>query len=549
MPITNIPTFADGELPSASKLNQLGTAISTKFSGSIAGSDLSWPLIAQGALDMNENSINNLQKLWNVVNVAEYDTFADAVAALPTNGGSLFIPPGTVTTDGAELDTSNTLVFGTGRGSVLKLTSGSTSGYLVRTATALENIGFCDLTIDGNSATGSGQDGVQIRDCDGVRISGCHFKGFSGEHLVLTHSGTQGNPTENALIYGCHFKDGSGDQLLMDDVDGVQIVGCNFDNPTTKGINGTPSSASSIMRSILVQGCTVSGCNNGIYIVGGGGTEDDKWRLVKIIGNEIVTDAGNGITCGTTSAIVKYGLVSGNIGFGVSGDGINALLSRGKISDNCFPEAGGDGLDLLASANVWVQGNDFSSATTKGIDASACDSCVISGNNLRGAAEAIDLDGATTPYVSGNLGYHDGSQDTIYAATPGESKTGVYVANYIIPASTVKVGDVVRVFVKSSTAAASPTLAVSLDGGTTELSVGEYSAAGRSAAVAEFVVEGLTGTNTLASSLWVATTNQGEADAQTFTVDWTSDVTVTFESASADISLDYFSVEIIGGTT
>ena len=54
MAITGIPTFVDGEIPPAAKLNQLGDAITTKFGGAVTPGDMSWPMVVQGNIDFDK---------------------------------------------------------------------------------------------------------------------------------------------------------------------------------------------------------------------------------------------------------------------------------------------------------------------------------------------------------------------------------------------------------------------------------------------------------------------------------------------------------------
>lgn len=572
MAISNIPTFTDGEILTASKLNQLGTAVSTKFSGAVTGADMVWPLVAQGNINMSSQyTLSNLRTLWNVVNVAEYDTVADAIAALPTGGGCLFIPPGTVTTDGQTLDTSNTLVLGTGRGSILKITASASSGYLMRTSTGLSNIEFADLTIDGNTNTGSGQDGLQIRDCVGVRISGVYFNDFSGESLVLTHSGSQGNPCEEVLIYGCHFEAGSGDQLLMDDVDGVQIVGCRFENPTTKCINGTPSNSSSLMRSILVQGCKFSDAANSIYIVGGSGTASDLWRLVRIIGNEILTDSGTAITCGTASAIVKHGIVQGNVAVGITGDGVKALLSTGLIEGNYMPSMGGDGCDFSSSADAVVKNNIFSDNGAYGVDAQSTTNCRVLHNDCHNSTtEAIIRDSATGLVVENN--YVDNGQiqpgrwywQSPAADADSSGTSGTFSTTVTIPANTVKVGDVIQIIVACSHAGTGADATFSVDYGTngtngtaTVLDASEeavqmiwlHCTATSGAGALQGMIFGQTNEATIGLAEQPWDINSDEAAG--LTIDLTADLTLSIDwtkaTGSNTIALKNFGVMIIPG--
>ena len=547
MAISNIPTFTDGEILTASKLNTLGTAVSTKFSGAITGADMVWPLVCQGNIDFNSFGVTNLAKLWNVVNVAEYDTVTLAIAALPAAGGSLFVPPGTTTLDTVELDTSNTQVFGTGRGSILKITTAASGGYMMKTSTGLTNIGFSDLTISGNAQTGTGQDGIQVKDVVGVKFTNVYFDDFSGESLVLTHSGTQGNPCEEVQIIGCHFEDGAGDQLLMDDVDGVQIVGCRFENPTTKCINGTPSTSASYMRSILVQGCKFSTAANSVYIIGASDTASDNWRLVRVLGNEILTDSAVAITVGTTAARVTFGHIANNVGTAISGDAIKVLLQTGLIEGNYFPVAGGDGCDITSSADCAVRGNDFADATTFGVDATSSTNCRVFNNDVHGhggGSEGVVKDSSTGLKHGGNVGDFGGYLVSSTNVNVAEAITADDSASYtdfaytlVIPKDTLT-GDGCGVRLRAwfDNPAGDGILRIQMDGATIAL-VDYGSGSVDDAMLSCTVTLNSAGVSAASNTVWasvglakggIAGSTGVENSAGTATVDWATDITFTF---------------------
>ena len=406
MAISNIPTFTDGEILTASKMNTLGTAITTKFAGAVTGADMAWPLVAQGNIDMNQSyTFTNLRTLWKIINVDEYDTLSDAVAALPSAGGALFVPPNTtITADGVAM-TKPVLVYGAGKTSVLKLTSAASSGYLIR-ATGTNDVDFHNLTLDGNSATGSAQDGIQLRQIDGARITNVWFKNFSGSHLQVGNEGTGGNNSIDVMVHNCKFEGGSVDQLKINDVDGMTVSACRFANPTGDCIEGTPTDTSAKMRSITVSGCVMSDCTRGIYVVGASATANDLWRLISVSNNTVLTSSGTGITVGAASAVVKHSSVIDNRVIGTTANALVVNIEGGQVTDNYAPAAGAKAIDLELSKTIKVSGNEFESATTIGIDATATTSVRIWGNDVIGAGtEGIDTNGATTPYVIDNLGH------------------------------------------------------------------------------------------------------------------------------------------------
>jgi len=565
MAISNVPTFTDGEIPSAAKLNQLGTAVTTKFSGGVTGADLVWPLVAQGNIDMNSAyTFTNLRTLWSVVNVNEYDTFADAVAALPSAGGCLFVPPGTTVTLDGETVAKAFCVLGAGKTSVLKITTAASSGYMLRTSTDLEGVDIVNCTIDGNTATGSGQDGIQIRKCSQVNLVNVWFKNWSGTPLVIGNDGTGGNNSAEVRVIGCHFEGGSGRHILIEDVDGLTIAGSTFENPTTICIEGTPTDSSAHMERITVTGNDFANCSQFVDIKGASATANDLWRLVTVCDNNGDTCSGDGITVGDTTAIVKWGTVSDNTLVAVTGDGIVALLQNGRIADNEVPGAGGDGLDMTDCQDCTVKDNNFANAGANGIDATNSDDNFIVGNIVSGfATEAVVKDGTTGNLYSDNHGdsySRIGSAGFFYenpASDDSTSANGQFATTVTIPAGTVQIGDVLRLTATTSASGANDRTFAFRIGGVDVSALIQNSGTVSGVLQCIVVVTALTGAATYASSSGVYSTGAGDPAADgglagdtTITVDWTTDTDIGMsfaQTATQTVVLDNLFVEMLGG--
>jgi len=369
MAISNIPTFADGEILTAAKLNQLGTAVDTKFSGAITGADMAWPLVAQGNIDMNNSyTFTNLRTLWGVVNIDEYDTFADAVSALPSAGGCLFVPPGTTIDLDGETISKSFMIMGCGRTSVLRTTLNASTGFMIRTAAGVSDVEIINCTLDGRSATGTSEDGLQLRQVSKALLHGVWFKNFKKDALFIGNDGTAGNESTDVKVLGCHFEGGDDDQIFIDDVDGLVIAGCTFDNPTDICIEGTPDTVASKMRSIKIYGNEFKNCVQAVDIKGASATANDLWRLIQVYDNDVYTCSGDAITVGHTTAIIKWAKVSDNNIIAAGGDALVVLASGGKVANNYCPDAVGDGLDMTDCQGVSVNNNDFTDAGALGID-------------------------------------------------------------------------------------------------------------------------------------------------------------------------------------
>jgi parallel beta-helix repeat protein len=556
MPISNLPSFTDGQLLTAAQLNQIVTALQTKFSGNVSGSDINWPLVAQGNISLNDAyTLTSMRTLWNVINADEYDSLADAVSALPAGGGAIFIPPNTtIEADGVDI-AKPVCIYGAGKTSVLRLTSGSTSGYLLR-ASAVSNVDLVNLSIDGNSGTGSAQDGVQLRNVDGARVLNVEFDDFSGEALVITNDGTAGQSCRDVVVGDCKFNGGDANHLFVRDVRGLVVANCRFDNPTDDCIYGEPSASGAYLQSVLIANCHGSSCDFGIQLLGASGTASDNWSRIRVIGCDFDTVASSGMRLGTTSKILKSCLVAGNTLSNVTGDAFQALIAGGLITGNYAPGAGGDGIDLTDSTDLSITNNDFHDATSTGIDLTNSTDCTVAYNNLSGAGTALVTTNASGQYISSNIGALAPTVKTAYGSNPDEASasaaSGTFSESVTIPAGTVTVGSVIRVRAHAahSGTADNSTFRVALAG--EQAQAVTVNSANDANGDWVFVVKALSGTGSTASSLQGLNSNNGiYVSNATLDVDWTSDVLVDIDWTKANtangLTLNTFSVEINGG--
>lgn len=606
MAITSLPTFADDEILSAGKLNQLRSAIETKFAGAITGGDIAWPLVAQGSLDMAGFSILSVKRFWNVFNADEYATLQEAIdAAEAAGGGCVFIPPNTTfSADGLTVTQSDIAIVGCGASSVIAHSSGASSGYLLRSSAGLSNLTVAHLKLDGSTNASAGQSGLYFQQATGVHLDHVVFDDFTGDHVRFENDGTAGNNCADVWVTDCVFDNGDAGHIFMNDVDGAHIAGCRFDGATTDAIEGVPDAAASKMRSIEVTGCRFVDGVRAVYIVGDSGTANDLWRLVRVHNNEAFSQSGDAITVGATSAVVKHGqiadnnilsvtgdaivanlaggMVSDNYASGVGGDAIVASIDDGNVSDNHVlsvtgdaivasmtvgkisgnyaASAGGDGLDMTSASDIEVSGNNFADAGARGIDATSSTNCRILNNDVHGATtEGITKASATGLVCNSNHGDHNTTVDTVYVAAPNETAatagSGTFAANYTIPANTLKVGDVVRIRAQFSHTGTGDLSGAGPDFGGGQqadfvMTNSSHSCAGEWVAI----VEALSGAgSTIVSHIGVNNNNGAYAQQSSLNVDWTSDVQIDIDWTKANSSngfdLIMFTVELIGGST
>lgn len=453
MTIPTLPTWTDQEVQSAGKLNLLTAALEAKFAGSIGGADLAWPLTAQGNIDMNGYDLLGLKKFWNVFNVDEYDDIQAAIDAAEAAGGSgVFVPPNNTNNDAEGLTCSGTVhIFGAGKRSIISLTSGATAGELLATTTSPSDLGFSNLVIDGATKTGSGQNGIVLKNVDGCIFDRVIFQNFSGHALVLNNEGTAGNQCSNIVLMGCRFSGGTGDHIIGNDIEGLNITNCQFLDPGSDAIVLTPDGTASYMRGIVIESCRFTSVARAIYVVGASGTANELWRQVQIHDNQVYTASAVSITVGAASAVLKWVSVKNNTMISTTG-GLLVQADGGEVCGNYAPTTNGVGLDMTDSQELVVEDNRFPDAVGIPIQSTNSDDCRVHRNDVHGGGngdEPIVKDGTTgnsyeynhgDEYGVGGKQYVDG-QGAIGAGTTSGTFTG---GLFTIPANSVKAGDRLR---------------------------------------------------------------------------------------------------------
>ena len=408
MPITNLPTFVHKQLLTAAQLNQIVTALQTKFAGNISGSDLVWPLVTDGDIDFGgTNTLLNLPTLWDVVNADEYDTFTDAVAALPTAGGSIYIPSGSsVVTDGINVTGKNICIFGDGDSSILDLTSSASSGYLIKHSGGGQyRFQMYNLMVDGNT-TGSAQDGIRLAQVFSAKFHNVTFKNFTGRAIWITNSGAAGNYSDNVQVSNCLFEGGTLAQVEANDVIMLQIMGCQFSGGSAEHVKINPSTSSHWAKQIkIVDNCMKSG-TTAVDIIGNGVALNNMYGFIDVSGNIIESPSAAGISLGSTSHMLTKVRCVGNIIDAPGTIGISANVNYGQIKDNTVYTAGSYGIDLGRSKYASTTGNLCRTSGTYGCNLSTCTGCIITGNDFSLSSSGIfnNRDTCTSPVIYNNVG-------------------------------------------------------------------------------------------------------------------------------------------------
>lgn len=452
MPIVGLSTFEDNEILSAGKLNTLVQALESKFSA-LTADDFTWPMVVQGNIDFDQrHSIVNLQTFWNYVNAAEYDTLQLAIDAA-VGGGCVIIPLDTVVpADSVDIEQSGVWIVGCGASSVLKLKSGASGGYHIRTGSGgLTDIGIMNLTMNGQNI--AGQAGFQFRFTDGCTVKGVTFQNYAGAALTFTHAGTPGTQKcQNVEVSGdCRFEGGSGAHISGIDIDKGRFSHITSDGATaTAALDFEPATAASFLRDISFDNIHVADTTGiGWQVLGQDTNPTVNFSRIRISDSTITGTTGVGLIAGTTTKVIRHLTVSNVSIPDILADAMHVCGDQGSVSDCYLYNAQDDGIDMLASKNVEVKDNNCESAGAYGIDCSATENCTIHDNNVVDSTSGGLLKlGATEPRCWDNAGDELGLGSTYvdianYTASGGSATT---VFTKTLPGNTlVKKGDSIRI--------------------------------------------------------------------------------------------------------
>ena len=555
-----LPVFEVREKLTAEKMNAFRDAVEAKFAGGITPADWSWPFVVQGNIDFaGTYGIVSLKTFWNLINAQEYINAGGSLqsaidAAQTAGGGCVVIPPDTtIETNGVNITGSLTTIMGFGHSSVLKLSSGSSSGYFFRNATGgMTDIAILNVAFDGQN-TGTGQAGVIIRRVSRFIMDTVYMKNFSGFAIQITHDGTPGNSCSDVVLRNVVCTGGtsaSATHLKVEDCDGLTLSKFNSKSCPASAILMEPTGAAGILRDMTIEGVRVqSPTGKGISILGASATADAKWSQFSINNCRVRGNSDDAYEFGETNKILQHLDASDCIAITSGADAFVVNVQHGSLSTCRGHDATGDGIDLVSSESVYVNSCMLWSAGAYGIDASGTTNCTLSNNDVSAAVtQGILATTATGLRLHNNQGYLSPTGASAYSDFTLSSLTGTgnFSVTKLVPANTVRPGDVMRVtaFFTGGTATTTVRLATvsgaSFGGGNTDASDNEFvwtckirTSADNTQVLIRQVREAAT----------VAVATQSPA------IDWTVDQTLRFECTAyggGTVSLNAFFLEFMG---
>jgi hypothetical protein len=229
MPLVGAPTFAPGVL-TADQLNSLVALLEAKFAGGITTEDISWPLTAGGAIDMNQFELLHLARLWNTRNLAERastDSVQDVLDDINSEGGGVMLLPSnsteTIGTAGVTVG-SNTIIVGEGDTSIFA-TAGTATNHMFRNkANGNSNIQFVNLKLDNTNTSGGAFNVVNMQRVTKTRFTDLTLAVGAESGIVLTSDSAGTSCVDAKFVRVKGSLTNTGDNLvLLKDVQNVTI--------------------------------------------------------------------------------------------------------------------------------------------------------------------------------------------------------------------------------------------------------------------------------------------------------------------------------------
>lgn len=370
-----------------------------------------------------------------------------AVAALPSGGGTVLLSEGTFSIDAVLTNpfVSGLTLRGQGRDvTVIKLANGANS-RLITHSTAVSNVTLADLTIDlngSNQSDGAARDdrsglhlinvtGLQLLNstikncrhgaavrmsiCDYTLIQGCRFldNGVSGAAFVSDHTFCR-NSTHYRVI-GNSYLNGTDTGTAQDGVTYSQVVGNTYENcdigitsanSATEGASPAASCAYNTMVGNTIKGRGASDDSSGIKISNFGNNTGTNIKMVTVIGNTI-----------------------SNCDRGMWVEHVDRCVISGNVIDDC---QGSNKQSILlttsgTSNNITITNNiiDATGATAFRFSGGTTNNLTLANNNITAASTYINGTITASMKIYNNRGYVTENGGTASVADGGTIAHGL----------------------------------------------------------------------------------------------------------------------------
>ena len=373
------------------------------------------------------NSIDNQNADYVCDGTDDQEELNEAIAALPEQGGSIYLREGTYVLSGNVTVTRSDVQL-KGAGSATKMVlepsmNESICAFLIEDAS---NIKISDLSIEGKAMDGSEAPmrGTLLGNSTDCELSGLHINDMK------THGINTINSTDITIDANC-ISNCTLSAILLVGTDDALVIGNTLDGGVDSTLrleqcqNSIVSNnivSSSAWHGILLHYCEMNTVeSNVVYASGSCGIYLDTSSRNVVSANQALESALYGIFVGFLSS---HNTVTGNTVHGSGGNGISLDNSRGNVVNaNLVTDSGWQGINLYICSAATVNGNTVETTGYSGISLSTCDSCLVTDNTVCDADQnGIRLSSSSDNVLRGNVVFGN-------SQNPSNSFSGIYLSS------------------------------------------------------------------------------------------------------------------------
>lgn len=400
MPLNNIKVWSDGEVITHDDLNSIGEAVSQTLSGgSIAPTQLAWPFVAQGDIDMNGYTIRNLESLSGVIHVNDEKTLLTAINAATSGSVIVVDPAASAVATAADIEISgksNLTIIGYGTSVEVAVGSGVTN-YGLKVANNCNGVHIVNLRFTGGT---TGKPAVYIEGGSDNKCYSCKYDTPIGLLIGSLSTVPSGFVLDKSVFDGCDIGV-KVNAVITSDLSGNTFDTCTLGMKLPDTTDGAAFSLTNI-KDNKFDGCTDG--IQGLYT----GSASVNWGQSEISGNKFVSVSGKGL-----DVLGYYQMVIDN---NVSQAAVAVGGNQCAIADNVF--YGTTALtitDCIVKDNVlWGAVSNVSSGTGNSFDDNRVQAAfTLSGTWIKNMRDNEFVGGITysaypTGVYGGNTGYGSG---------------------------------------------------------------------------------------------------------------------------------------------
>ena len=351
----------------------------------------------------------------DVVNVKDFgavgDGITDDTAAIQSAVNittEVFFPSGTYIVSHLDIPSDTTLSGEAGPSSIIKRKDNTSFGYFIRSVSS-KNIGFNNLTIDGNKANQTvGFYNIIFTECEELSVKQCNLinaKTYSG---ISIQGGTNEENSSRSIIEENTFENNDDSGIYINKESYISIENNHFKSNGGDGItviNFVFPPVSNVQNYFIINGNRCIDNTNGIRFVGfyEGGTPSQPFPGPLTPPQKCVIISNN--ICKLNS---QYGIAFQGVGGNISGNYCErngTTVSDGGILANCW--------------NTSVTNNTVYDNSSWGIDAGGSRGILVNNNvvsyqgltsGLQGTG--INIGGSVNSQVSNNILDSNGAAGT-----------------------------------------------------------------------------------------------------------------------------------------